>query len=690
MRLPLAGAFALASCFALAPAAAQDAGGAPSASPESPRAADAEAHADPAHAGDALEEIVITASGHVRSRFDVLQSTNVLSGDALGRDARATLGDTLGHLPGIASSGFTAGASRPVIRGMDGPRVRVLQNGVATGDVSTVSADHQVATDPLLVERIEVLRGAGTLRYGSSAIGGVVNVIDGSIPAERPEGRFDAAARGSYDLNADARDVAGAIRGDLGGGFVLALDGLYRRAGNVDIAGSSWTAAQRAATGPAFGSDVRGDVPNSGLEGWSARAGASRVSERGFAGFSYVRNESRYGVPVSEEGEPIDVDLAQNRYDAAGELETALGPFERAGFRFTRSDYTHTELEGDEPGTVFDNDENDLRVELFQAAAGDLDGVVGFQWHGREFAAQGAEALVPPGEWRQIALFVVEEWHADPVGVEAGLRYERTNAEAAGAPSRTFDTWSASLGASFTPVDAVLLGATLSRTERPPAPEELYSDGPHFASASFEVGDPTLDPEVASGLELTGRVRAAHASAGVTFFYTHFDAFVFLRDTGNVVDGLPERVYAPTGARFLGVEIEGDADLAHFGDAVLKLSGSFDWTRAERANGDPLPRVAPLRLRGELALLTPHVDARLGFLWSARQSRTAPGERGTPSYAFVDAGVAWRPLERLPRFSLRLDGNNLLDAKGRNHVSFLKEFAPLPGRSVRLSVALEL
>jgi iron complex outermembrane receptor protein len=686
MRLRFAGALALASLFSLAPAGAQEAGNSdstPSAAPDA-----AEAHDDPEHGG-ALEEIVITASGHERTRFDVLQSTNVLTGDALDRQSRATLGDTLSLQPGIASSGFTAGASRPVIRGQDGPRVRVLQNGVSTGDVSTVSADHQVTTESLLVERIEVLRGAGTLRYGSSAIGGVVNVIDGSIPSELPADRYDGALKGSYDLNADARDFSGALRGEVGAGVVLAVDGLYRRSGNVDIPGSSWTAAERAASGPAFGSDVRGDIPNSGIDSWNARVGGSKVFEAGFAGFSYTRNESRYGVPVSEEGEPIDIDLVQNRYDAGGALDASLGAFERASFRYTRSDYTHTELEGDEAGTVFNNDESELRVELTQAAVGELDGVVGFQWQSREFAAVGAEALVPPGDSQQYALFAVEEWHADPVGLEAGLRIERTATDAVALRSREFTTWSASLGASVTPTDATLLGLTVSRTERPPTPEELYSNGPHFASASFELGDPNLDPEVAIGVELTGRVRSEHASAAVTLFYTHYDDFIFLRDTGNIEDDLPERIYSASDARFIGIEIEGDADVAHFGDAVLKARGSFDVTRAERANGDDLPRIAPMRLRGELALETTHTDASLGFEWAARQNKIAAFERETDSYVFLNASAAWHPLERVPGLTLRLDLRNLLDETGRNHVSFLKEFAPLPGRSARATLALE-
>jgi iron complex outermembrane receptor protein len=683
MRNISAGALALVSTLAFSAMRAQES------SPSDAPPAATDAHAEPAHAGDALEEIVITASGHERTRFDVLQGTNVLAGDSLDRAVRSTLGDTLAFQPGIASSGFSAGSTRPVIRGLDGPRVRVLQNGVGTGDASGVSADHQVTADPLLVERIEVLRGAGTLRYGSSAIGGVVNVIDGSIPTESPSERVSGAFAGSYDVNGDARDVSGALRGDLGGGFVLSLDGLYRRSANVDIPGSAWTAAERAASGPGFGSDVRGDLPNSALQGWNARVGASRVFEKGFLGASYTRNESRYGVPVAEEDEAVDVELAQNRYDAAGALDVDFGVFERGSFRFTHSDYAHTELEGEEPGTRFTNDESELRLELVQAEVGELDGIVGFQWHARDLEAIGAEAFIPPSELAQFSLFAIEEWHAERFGVEGGFRVERTNADAIGGPRRRFTTWSLSLGASFQPSETTLLGVSFSRNERPPTLEELYADGAHFATGSFERGDASLDPEVAYGVEVTARLRGQHASAGVTYFYTHFEDFIFLRDTGNVEDDLPERIYSATDARFLGVELEGDADLAHFGEWVLKARGSLDLTRAERANGDDLPRIAPLRLRGELALEGTHADASLGFEWAARQKRIAAFERATDAYAFLNAGLAWRPLEALPDFALRLDGRNLLDETGRNHVSFLKEFAPLPGRSVRLTAAVE-
>jgi iron complex outermembrane receptor protein len=184
-------------------------------------------------------------------------------------------------------------------------------------------------------------------------------------------------------------------------------------------------------------------------------------------------------------------------------------------------------------------------------------------------------------------------------------------------------------------------------------------------------------------------VRGEHASSSVTIFYTHYDDFIFLRDTGNIEDDLPERIYSATDARFIGIEIEGDADIAHFGDALLKVRGSFDVTRAERANGDDLPRIAPMRLRGELALETTHTDASLGFEWAARQNKIAAFERETDSYVFLNASAAWRPLEQVPGFSLRLDLRNLLDETGRNHVSFLKEFAPQPGRSARATLALE-
>ncbi len=282
----------------------------------------------------------------------------------------------------------------------------------------------------------------------------------------------------------------------------------------------------------------------------------------------------------------------------------------------------------------------------------------------------------------------MEEWHLEPVGFEAGLRVEQTRSDAEGQPKRDFTTWSLSLGSSYSPRDWLLLGVTFSRTERPPAPEELYTNGAHFASFSFEVGDPSLDPEVAYGVELTSRFKGERASAGVTFFYTHFDGFIFARDTGNVVDDLPERVYTGTDARFYGGELEGQLLLKEWGAVALTLRSTLDLTRGERANGDDLPRIPPLRLRGGLELTSTHVDGDLGFDYAAKQDRIAEFERDTDSYFFVNAGVGWRPLEQLPGLTLRLDARNLFDAKGRNHVSFLKEFAPLPGRSLRIAATM--
>jgi len=683
MRRFVAGALALAVSSFIAPAGAQEAGTEPTAATTTP---EPDAHPGP-EPTQGFEEIVITASGHERSRFDVLQSTNVLSGEALKREARATLGDTLAEQPGISSTGFTAGASRPVIRGLDGPRVRVLQNGVSTGDVSNLSPDHNVTSEPLLVDRIEVLRGAGTLRYGSNAIGGVVNVIDGSIASELPDGVEGSASFG-YGWNADQVDGALAARGALGD-FVLYGDGSFRHAHDVEIPGSSWTSAARAADPTGFGADASHFSPNTSERAYDGRVGLSRVFDDGFLGASYTRVDSRYGVPVGEDGEPIDIDLHQNRYDGAGELRRAFGPFEKTSFRFTHSDYEHTELEGETPGTKFLNDENELRIEVSQTPWNELDGVVGFQWRGKDFSALGAEAIVPPGTLSQYGLFAVEEWHSDPISFETGVRLERTHTDADGMRSRSFTDVSFSLGAGYSPMESLLIGVTLSRTERPPTPEELYSNGPHGASFTFEVGDDSLDPEVAYGVDLTGRIKGERASGGVTFFYTYFRDFIFARDTGNIVDELPERIYTATNARFYGVELEGEALLATCGDVSLSLDGSLDLTRAERTNGDDLPRIPPLRIRTGVSLASTHVDANAGVEWAAKQDRVAFFERETDDYLFVNAGVAWRPLERVPGLSLRLDGRNLADVTGRNHVSFLKELAPLPGRSIRASVGVD-
>ncbi len=645
------------------------------------------------------DEIVVTITGRERQQFDVIRGSSVIAGDELVRSQSATLGETVASQPGTRSTGFAPGSGRPVIRGLGGPRVRTLQNGVGNIDASVTSPDHYVATEPLLAERIEVLRGAGTLRYGSNAVGGVVNVVDGVIPESIPDGGVKGVIQSNYGTNQDERNLSGAVR--LGTGqFAVQAQGFGRRGHDLNVPGRPLSSdAQRLAPDDPF-AGVSGRVPSSAIDkAQGGDIGASWIFDRGFLGVGYSRLESRYGLPVAEEeeegeeeeeeeeGGDILLDSKQNRFHLAGELREIPGPFRTASLRAVYGDYEHAELEGDETGTVFDNRGFEGRLEFEQRTMGALEGNVGLQVRWRDFEAVGAEAFVPPTETTQWAVFAVEELHLHPFRLEGGLRYEFTDQDASsGLSDRQFHSFSGSVGAAWEIDESNLLGLTLSATERPPIAEELYSDGPHLATGSFEIGDEDLDEEVAYSVELAAKHRGDRLRAGVNLFYTRYEDFIFEAATGEIEDGLPVFRFSQTDADFFGAEVEVRYTLLRRDDVEVHLDAVADWVRGRQTNDDNLPRIPPLRVLMGAEAESRFVDGRIEVEWVDDQNRNASFERSTDGYTMLHASVTVRPIPQLPQLSLLVQGRNLTNTRARNHVSFLKERVPLAGRDVRFGV----
>ena len=653
----------------------------------------ADAHAnDPAHQGhvhdDSLDELVVTFSGHERRRFDVIQGTSVLDEEELQRELRSSLGDTLAGQSGVNTTGFAPGASRPVIRGLDGPRLRVLQNSVGVLDVSTTSPDHQVASDPLLAQRVEVLRGAGTLRYGSNAVGGVVNVIDGRIAERALERPYEGAIGLHYGSNADDTNATGVIRGGVGP-FVLHAEGFVRRTHDLEVKGDPLSSEERLIADPLDPlASVSDRVSGSDVESHGGTLGASWVGEDAFLGVAYARLESDYGVPIAPEeipGPGIRIDLKQNRVDLAGGVRGSFGLFDGFEFRGVYGDYEHSELEGDEVATTFLNRGFEARLEATQAAIGNLDGSVGIQWRFDDRESIGAEAFLPAHEATQWAIFAVEELHLDPFTIEGGLRVERTELDADGPlRDRDFTTWSASLGASWALAADTILGLSLARTERPPTGEELYSNGPHFATAGFEVGDVGLDSETADAIELTLKRREGPITGALNLYYTRFDDFIFQEANGDIEDGLPVRIYRQTDADFYGLELDLAATVYEGAFGTARVDLGFDFVRGE-TDDDDLPRIPPTRLRlgAELGLERADLRAELEFIGD--QDDVAPGERDTDGFVLLNLSATVRPFAN-DDVSFFVQARNLTDQRGRNHVSFLKERLPIAGRDIRFGM----
>ncbi len=687
-----------------------------------------------------LDVIVVSATPFNRKLGQTTTGVTILSGDELAEQIEGSIGETLRRQVGVTATSFGAGASRPIIRGLGGDRIRVLEDGIGTFDAAQTSPDHAVPIEPALAQRIEIFRGPASLLYGSSAAGGVVDVDTGKIPNAIPEGGIDGAIRYSHSTVNNGDEIAGGVNVSLGGGFVVHAEGAFRDADDYDIPGLNASdqllaafAAQAAADGEIFDPADRftdGFVANSDLRDTRGAGGVSYVFDNGdtegFIGFSVSVLNTNYGVPAGilteedlegeeeegeeeegeEEEEGIRIDLEQIRYDIKGEIAGDLGLFEKAKFRAGYGDYRHVELEGAEVGTLFQNDEFEGRVELvakpFQALAGEIRSAYGVQGRFRDFEAQGAEAFVPPSEQSQIGLFGLWEYRQGDLLVDLGGRYERVNnqtatfiAEEDGAPvpvDNTFNVFSISGGFGYQFTDALFVGVNAFRTERAPSLEEQFSFGPHLATQSFEVGDPTLEKEVGRGIEGTVRGEFGPITAVVNAFYTNYNDFIFEQETGEILDGLPVFQFTAADTTFRGFEAELDADLGAFetrsGPIRFAAHGQVDFVRATSSGVDDRdqPRIPPLSTLFGLSATNQYASLRAEVEYVAEQDNVAAFELPTDDFVFFNLYAAFRPFAKRKDITFEIRGRNLNNDEGRVHASFLKDTTPLPGRDVRFTV----
>jgi iron complex outermembrane recepter protein len=487
---------------------------------------------------------------------------------------------------------------------------------------------------------------------------------------------------------------------------VLHADGSYRKSDDLDIGGFLLSPALRAeaAAGAALGNeeaaelvDARGTLPNSAVRTTTGGFGASIVTDRGHLGFSIGLYDSLYGIPERpelgapepghEEHADVRIDMRQVRYDARGELNLGDGVLETLRVRVGLADYEHTELEGDEVGTEFFSDGVEGRVELVQRDRGGWRGAVGGQFFLRDLRAVGEEAFLPANETQQYGLFALQTVELGRVTVEGAARYEhqRVSSNEAGV-SRRFNALSGAAGASFGLTDNWRLGVNLSRTVRAPSAEELLSNGPHIATQSFEVGDPTLAKEKSWGLEGFIRGDARDYSFGVSVFASRFDDYIYEAETGLEQDELPLFQYRQDDARYFGVELEGSITLARFGETRIVADAVADYIRATVEDVGPAPRIPPKRLLLGIEAQSTSLDGRIEAEFVDDQTRIATFETPTDGHNVVNASLSWRPFGRERDVALVLSANNILDADVRRHASFLKDFAPLAGRDLRATL----
>ncbi len=686
-------------------------------------AAAKEGGSDHFHDYDA-EEIVVTAPG--LERLDMLAGTSVIEGRELQRELDGQIGEVLSKLPGVSATSFSPGASRPILRGFSGDRVRVLADGIGSIDASATSADHAVTVDPLLTDRIEVLRGPAVLLYGSQAIGGAVNVIGKRIPPRVPQEPVHLDMLASFGTASDRREVGASVDIPLARNVAFHLDGSWRKTGDLGIAGYVASDSLRAellaiveeeqeeghldeAEEFREAANIRGVLPNSATETTSLGTGIAFFSGESNLGISFAYYDTDYGIPGlpgvghvhehEEEGEedrvegedheeegPVTIGMTKYRLDLRGALDLGSGFFDRLQTRWGYSDYQHTEFEGDETGTVFVISGVEGRVELIQSRRGGWGGSIGGQFSHEDFEAIGEEAFVPPNTTDSFAIFTVQELVFEPFELELGGRYERTDIDTDYNPqTRGFDSFSGALGLSYAIDERLRLGINGSRAERAPSAQELFADGPHIATQQFEIGNPDLSKESAWGLEAYLRGNLGPATISLSVYQNWFDGFIFLSETGDEKDGLPVYQFLQQDAQHSGIEGQITAPFYRDGDFTLLADLRGDYVRATLADGTPVPRIPPLSLLGALEAQAGRFDARAEVQWFDDQNRVASLETPTDGFTRINLSLAWHPLKGGENLTLMLQADNIFDTQGRRHTSFTKEFVPLSGRNIRLS-----
>jgi len=667
--------------------------------------------------GDHGDPIVVI--GHAGVRSDFLSGVDQLDAAELVDARRPTIGDTLAKSPGVSASSFGPSASRPILRGLQGERVRILTDGIGSIDASSTSVDHAVVIDPLLADRVEILRGPQSLLYGSASVGGVVNVVEKRIPRRVPSEGVHVDALVGYGSAANERSAAATSDIALSDRFVAHVDGSYTRTDDLRIGGYALAPSARAealasALLPpdpvdpidfAGNAAIRDRLPNSASESWTAGIAGAFIDSGGNIGVAYSHYDSLYGVPLryatlpGQEQEGPRLNLVQDRFDARAEVTVGGGLIDRIALRYAYADYRHQELdESGAIGTTFFNQGMEGRIEFAQAARGAWSGTTGAQYLTRDFDVVGAEAFLPKNTVSNLGLFSVQQIDWSPLKIEAAARFEHVVLVATPSPAqpqffagrRAFDTWSAALGGAYDIGGGWRIGANVSRNERAPSAEELFPNGPHAGTQSFEVGDSDLASEKSWSVEALIGGDSGDVSVQLSAFHTWFDDFVYESRTGAIEDGLPVYAFDQGKARFYGAEAQAEATLARVGEGRIAADILADVVRATIEGVGPAPRIPPLRVLGGIGYKGPRFDLRGEIEWVDRQTRVAALETPTDGYTVVNFEAGWRPWGEATPLSLSLSANNIFDVDARRHASFLKDFAPLAGRDIRLTARISI
>ena len=659
-----------------------------------------------------LKEVTVT--GNPLGATDLIAPAASYSGAGLLLRSKTTLGETLDGTPGVSSTYFGPNASRPIIRGLDGDRIRVLNNNGALLDVSSLSFDHSVSSDPISIERIEVLRGPGALQYGGSAVGGVVNVIDNRIPRE-PQFDAQGGVSGKLDLRAATgnRERGGGVLLEAGTErYTLHVDAFDRSTGDVNAP------ADLLCTQGGVNS-LRNRICNSASDTRGGAVGGTAFFDQGYLGASVSSYRSNYGTVAEDD---VTIKMKSDRMALKGEVRNLGGFVQSIKGQLSHTNYQHTEFEGVTTGTVFKNKGTDLRLEARHAKVAGFDGLMGFQSDRTRFSADGTEAFAPYSQTRQNGLFAYEEYATSWGKLSVGGRVDAVKVASLGNPqvsrftpaSRDFKPKSLALGGLWNSAPNWQLTTNLATTERAPKDYELFAQGPHVATRAWETGDAALGKEKSTSLDVGAAWKSGAHSFTANAYVHRFKNYIGLASTGNTygqeqgnlnpqdLDGdgiddndpdnalLPELAYSGVRARFVVMEASGNIRLLE-GASTLDLALRGDLVRAQNtSNGQNLPRIAPVRVGATLNWATGPWGASVGFDRSATQSRVAAGDRTTAAYTRWSAAATYKQAAGPASLLWYAKLENLTNQLAYSATSVLTTTAfpksPLPGRSLKVGL----
>ena len=709
-----------------------------------------------------IETLLITASPLKRTVLQSSTPVDILSGEELDQHQAATLGETLKNIPGVNSSYFGPVSSSPIIRGLDGPRIKVVQNGLDASDASRVGPDHSVSTEVSTATQVEVLRGPATLLYGSGAIGGVVNVVDERLPQQtRDDVSGEIAAL--YDSVSDEKTVSSSVNGGLGQ-FAWHLDGFSRKTGNYEIPGEA-SVEEHAEDEDTEHHESTGYLPNSAIDAQGFNVGTAWIDDDFRLAVSYGRLESDYGIPghahhheehadeTEEEHsaeESVYASLQQNRFQAVTDWTNLAGLFSEVHWHNGYTDYQHSEIEDGAVGTTFTNQTFESRLWAEHQALFGWQGVVGLHYNNIEFSAQGEEAFTPPTDSKSMALFVLEEKKSGDLLWQLGARVEKVSHQPDNAffaalshehegeehddehdeehavyfEQQDYTAVSASAGVVWTLDEQQSVAFNYAFSERAPSASEIFANGPHIGTGTYEVGGGfalhnedgefvleqatnAMDKELSNNLDLSYRYHSDNWSSSVSLFYNQVDNYVFQQDTGLLISGgefhaheeeldehsdegddhahgedLPVFLFSQQDAKLYGFEAEIDWHV----DDNWRVDAFTDYTRAKLDDGSNVPRIPPFRFGTSLHYEYNSWHAEADITRYAKQDKIAEYETQTAGYTLVSASVNYYLPTEIADVTLFIKGDNLTNQEARVHPSFIKDLAPLPGRSIRIGI----